>query len=78
MINRNDARTFVRLQRKNLKARLCRFYTSTLDAKAARTYTDDIDVCRGANRRFGYYHHSGRPGLRDDDRSSAFITMLRV
>jgi hypothetical protein len=75
MVNQNEAKAFVRLQRNNLKARLGRFYASTLESKIARTFTDDVDICHGATRRIGSHY---RPGLRDDASSCVTNAMLRV
>ncbi len=75
MIDRNETAAFVRLQGHNFRARMRRYYDSSLEPKIARTFTDDVDFRRGAlPMRCTRY----RPGLRDDEASCEFNNLQTV
>jgi hypothetical protein len=75
MVNRGEARAFVRLQEHNLKSRLASFYASKLESKLARSFTDDVDIRHG---RGSVLCQQFRPGQRDDEISCGQRTMLTV
>jgi hypothetical protein len=75
IVNTYETKAFVCLQRQQLKSRLGSFYASTLDSKLARTFTDDVDLSHGADRKL---HQQNRPGQRDDENICTLGRMLPI
>lgn len=75
-LDKQDAKSFVRLRHHRLKSTLRDFYASTIDSKLARTFTDDADLYHGL--RYRRDSHGDRPGLRDDAGRYAFGAPLPV
>lgn len=65
MINRGEIKSFVRFRK--------RLQNLTYEAKAARTFADDVDVRHGAT---ALRCRHVRPGQRDDEMSCGFSALL--
>lgn len=63
MVDYKNARILVGLREHRLKARRSLMQATKLDATAARMYSDDEDIQRGA---LSAPHEQYRPGQRDD------------
>jgi len=73
MVDKNQTKTLVRQREYSLKSRLGKYCASKMEAKIARTFTDDMDYHHGATSAF---RRTMRPGLRDDEVNCAFSFML--
>ena len=69
MMDRSNAKLLLRTHSRFIKSRLNRFYSSTLESKAARTFTDDVYFEKHIEHRqqLGF-----RPGQRDDENNNLF------
>ncbi|HSH17819.1 MAG TPA: hypothetical protein VK978_00395 [Candidatus Saccharimonadales bacterium] len=72
MVDRH-ARTWMCLRSRRHTSRLSDLHTVRIEAKMARTYTDDVDIAHGA---VSSPQNWERPGMRDDHTGCALAAMM--
>jgi hypothetical protein len=70
-----SARAYERIGRMHPKARLSAEQSAKLDSVIARSFTDDVDVRKGA---LPAPRMHNRPGQRDDEVRCNFVGMLPI